>query len=57
MKLSDKIIYAGYKGSWAELSFRSGWPATTLRDMANKHPKRFNTVLNGAKANAKEGEE
>ena len=56
MKLAERIKKAGYK-EWSELSFLSGWPATTLRDMANKHPKRFNTVLNGAKANAKEGEE
>ena len=50
---AGKAKEAGYK-SLLNLAWLSGWPVRTLQDMDANHPKRFNTVLNGAKAN-KEG--
>lgn len=45
---------AGYK-NLEHLAGLSGWSVSSIQKMDKSSPKRFNTVLNGAKAN-KEGE-
>ena len=46
---------AGYK-NLEHLAGLSGWSVSSIQKMDKSSPKRFNTVLNGAKANAKEGD-
>lgn len=57
MTTAEQVKKAGYK-SLQQLSELSGWPIRSIQRMPKAHPKRFNTVLNGAKANInKDGEE
>lgn len=39
---------AGYK-TLTELSELSGWPVRSLQNMSKHHPKRWATILRGAK--------
>lgn len=47
---------AGYK-SLSELSELSGFTVRTLQRISNEHPKRWKTILRGAKSDLIESEE